>query len=84
MNPAFICLECGSLFDTPKKYIERHGLDSPPYEEFTACPFCGGAYTTARYCDACGEPITGDYVKIDSTGDCYCDSCFILKSFDDD
>lgn len=83
LSPEFICLECGALFDEPKKYIELHGLDTPPYEEMSGCPVCGGAYTNTIFCDACGEPITGDYVKINPTGDCYCDSCFMLRSLDD-
>lgn len=75
----YICLDCFALFDTPKHYIERHGLDTPPYEEFDGCPACGGAFVPAIYCDACGEAITGDYAKIKS-GECYCDSCFLVKS----
>ena len=35
-------------------------------------------------CDACGEPIVGDYVKIQTTGDCYCDECFMMKSLGED
>lgn len=38
------CLECDALFDTPKKYIERHGFDYPPYEEYYGCPGCGGGF----------------------------------------
>lgn len=79
MSPEYICLECGALFDEPKKYTERHGLDTPPYEKTTGCPVCGGAYTRTIFCDACGGPITGDYVEVDPTCDRYCDSCFTLK-----
>lgn len=48
------------------------------------CPYCGGAYTRTILCDACGEPIVGDYVKIQTTGDCYCDECFMMKSLGED
>lgn len=40
----YICFDCGEEFDTPKLYIETHGLDSPPYEKVRGCPVCGGAY----------------------------------------
>ncbi len=84
LNPEYICLECGALFDEPKKWVERHGLDTPPYEEHRGCPNCGGAFVRTVLCDGCGEVITGDYVKIGPTGDCFCDSCFTLKSLEDD
>lgn len=83
LSPEFICLECGALFDEPEKYIERHGFDTPPYEETSGCPFCGGTYTHTILCEACGEPITGDYVKIGRTGNCYCDLCYTLMSIGD-
>ena len=38
------CTECGLKFDTPKIYTETHGLDFPPYEEYSGCPYCGGYY----------------------------------------
>ena len=28
----YICLDCGRIFEIPRKHIETHGLDSPPYE----------------------------------------------------
>lgn len=40
----YICLECGTEFDKPKRFTETHGLDTPPYETYTGCPVCGGAY----------------------------------------
>lgn len=83
MTHEFTCLECGALFDDPQKYIERHGFNTPPYEVISVCPICGGTYTNTIFCDACGEPITGEYVKIGPTGDCYCDSCFMLRSLGD-
>lgn len=38
------CLDCGREFDVPERYIERHGFDYPPYEEYLGCPYCGGAF----------------------------------------
>jgi hypothetical protein len=84
MYGEYTCLDCGETFDEPKKWIERHGLDSPPYEKFSGCPFCGGSYTQTILCDGCGCPIIGDYVQIQVTGNRYCDECFMLKSLDED
>lgn len=38
------CLDCGNKFETPKRYVERHGFDTPPFEEYHGCPKCGGAF----------------------------------------
>lgn len=73
MYGEYTCLDCGETFDEPKKWIEQHGLDSPPYEKFSGCPFCGGSYTQTILCDGCGCPIIGDYVQIQVTGSRYCD-----------
>lgn len=35
------CNYCGEAFDQPKATIERHGLDSPPFERVDVCPYCG-------------------------------------------
>ena len=80
----YTCLDCGATFDEPKRWEERHGLDTPPYEQWSGCPFCGGAYAPTIICDSCGEPITGDYVRVEPSGEPFCDSCFMLKSFGDD
>lgn len=28
-----VCLDCESLFERERAITERHGLDTPPYEE---------------------------------------------------
>lgn len=38
------CEDCGREFDDPAKWVERHGLDTPPYEQFYGCPYCYGNY----------------------------------------
>lgn len=40
----FQCSECEREFEEPKKYVEKHGLDTPPYEEYFGCPYCGGYF----------------------------------------
>lgn len=39
----FRCLECGKGFKEPLKVEERHGLESPPFEESYVCPSCKGS-----------------------------------------
>lgn len=82
-NPGlFVCLECSHVFQSPKRYTEKHGLDTPPYEQFYGCPECGGAYVKSRLCDCCGNVITGDYVKTDDDN-YYCDSCYAPRNIED-
>ena len=71
----YICKDCGKLFLKPKKYVEKHNLDTPPYEEWNGCPFCSGAFTETYECNICGECITGDYVKL-VDGSFVCDDCY--------
>ena len=63
--------------------IETHGLDTPPYEHFTVCPHCGGAFVEAHRCDCCGEFITADYVVVQD-GRRYCEECYSIRNIEDD
>lgn len=74
----FICLDCGCIFNEPKHWIETHGLDSPPYEEWDGCPSCGGTYTETHKCDNCGDWINGEYVKL-KNGDSFCENCYEIR-----
>lgn len=38
----FKCVDCERKFEHPDVRVEKHGLDSPPYEEWNCCPYCGG------------------------------------------
>lgn len=78
----FTCLDCGYTFQRPSHYIEKHGLDTPPYDEYEACPDCGGNYVEALACDGCGEWITGTYVKINQER--YCENCYCEMEFGDE
>ena len=71
----FVCIECGNVFNVPKKYTETHGLDCGPFEVCNACPVCGGSYTEALKCDCCENWIINDYIKTDD-GKRYCENCF--------
>lgn len=35
------CNCCGEIFEKPETVTETHGLDTPPYETWLACPRCG-------------------------------------------
>mgnify|MGYP000059673892 CR=1 FL=1 len=79
----YVCLDCQKTFETPKYWMDRHGLDSPPYETWRGCPYCGGAYVEAMLCNGCGEPITREYVEIFPEHEVYCENCFIVKDIED-
>ena len=70
----FVCLECGNIFETPKHWEETHGLDCGPYEKWSGCNICGGAYTEAYQCDCCVKWINDDYIIAD--GNRYCQNCY--------
>ena len=70
----WVCVECGELFEEPEHYVEKHNLDSPPYEEWDGCPECAGTFVEAFRCDCCDEFITGDYFEIEN-GKKYCQEC---------
>ena len=67
----YICLDCGHIFDEPKEWVETHGFDYGPYEEWSGCPRCGGAYEKAVECDICGE-----YYRKSELTDGLCDNCY--------
>lgn len=74
----FICLDCGCVFDEPKYWIETHGLDSPPYEEWDGCPSCGGAYAETYKCDGCNDWLCGTYAET-KNGNKYCENCYEIR-----
>lgn len=69
----FVCLECGEIFEDPQYWEETHGLDHGPYEQWSGCPSCGGAYTKAFKCNCCDEWINDDYFEVDDKR--YCKDC---------
>ncbi len=74
----YLCLDCDKLFEEPRDYTETHGLDSPPYETWSGCPECAGAYVETFKCDECGEWITGEYIELASRAK-ICDTCYVIK-----
>lgn len=69
----YICRDCGETFDEPRRYTERHGLETGPYEELTCCPFCGGSYEKAVTCACCGRLIPESEACL--TDDLQCTLC---------
>ena len=70
-----VCLDCNELFWFPEHYVETHGLERPPFEEWDGCPYCGGNYTVAHVCDMCNNHIDGPYIKLES-GERICENCY--------
>ena len=66
----FKCLECGNLFEEGEqaRWVETHGLDTPPYEEWSGCPICKGGYKEIKPCKICGS-YDHDYDEE------YCNAC---------
>lgn len=64
------CEECGHLFEEGEesRWVETHGLDTPPYEEWSGCPLCKGSYEEIKPCKICGS-YDHDY------GEEYCNVC---------
>ena len=78
-----VCLDCCRTFEEEKHYVERHGFNVGPFEEWDGCPYCGGAYTEAYECDCCGEWITGDYAKTKG-GERFCENCYTPMTLGDE
>ena len=56
------CESCGHLFEEGEQAVweERHGLDTPPYEQWSGCPLCRGGYEEVHQCKECGDWHTDD------------------------
>lgn len=79
----FVCLDCDRIFQHEKHYIETHGLENPPYEEYDGCPYCGGAYAETHMCGCCGHWIIGEYIKL-RDGNRICEQCYITYEIGDE
>ena len=82
MYNMYLCLDCDNIFEYPVRYIESHGLDSPPYEEWYGCPKCAGAYVKTMPCSCCNNWITSEYIELNE-GTVICDRCYKVKNIDD-
>ncbi|MBO5199898.1 MAG: hypothetical protein J6B93_01330 [Clostridia bacterium] len=54
------CLDCKGEFSFVKIDFERHGLDTPPFERRSLCPYCESdniIYDTEPHCRYCGSRL---------------------------
>jgi RecJ-like exonuclease len=51
------CFECGHIFEEGEeaRWLEKHGLDTPPYQQMAGCPKCKGSYFEIEPCQICGS-----------------------------
>lgn len=76
----YICKYCAKTFEQPKMIIDTHGLDSPPYETYPVCPYCGGSSIIETIqCTKCNDYIYDNYIETED-GDIICDECYTIKS----
>lgn len=80
---SFLCYDCEAIFDEPKIWTETHGFSSPPYEQYSVCPMCGGSFMTTYKCYCCNEWICGQYIKLDS-GERICENCYVTIELGDE
>ena len=77
----YICKDCDRIFQYPRLWTETHGLDSPPFEKWRGCPYCGGVYQEAVVCELCGKYIVGKYIKT-KDDQFVCQECYTEFSTD--
>ena len=72
----YICLSCGAVFEEHITIVEKHNLDTPPYEEHDGCPECKSDETEEAYqCDRCGD--WQPYSELEESGtSLYCEICY--------
>lgn len=55
------CQDCRHIFDVAKRIVDKHELDTPPYEEHGVCPSCGSSYyhkIAVLHCRCCGARLS--------------------------
>lgn len=78
----YYCLNCEQETENLQIISEKHGLDTPPYEEFYVCPFCKSEEVIKEIrCAKCDEIITDDFIAIDDKQ--YCRDCFEYHAFEE-
>lgn len=77
----YYCKECERVLDYLNTYQETHGLDTPPYETSTCCPYCGSIdIAEAALCDICEDVFDEEELKYGVCPDCYEKYCKDFKS----
>lgn len=73
---AYICLECGNVFEEPTRWEEKHGLEHGPYEPWSGCPACLGGYADAVLCNSCNEYFPDGAGHHTSEHGTLCEACY--------
>ena len=89
---SYKCLDCGNLFEEGEQQLwaDKHGLDTPPYEQMSGCPLCGGDYEETTPCKICGFEQFDDDLNGGVCDECIdkykhdADMCFKIGSNDTD
>lgn len=78
---SYKCLDCGEVFDEPKKWKEYRGefWGTPAYEEMVGCPHCEGDFGEMVICEICGEEHLDDELNFG-----VCDKCIEARRYDVD
>lgn len=54
----YYCLNCHDVFEKLVTVVERHGLETPPYETYPASSCCHDSnFEEAKVCERCGAYI---------------------------
>ena len=69
---AYKCIACGNIFEEGEQAVwyETHGFDLPPYEKWSGCPLCKGAYEETVKCAVCRS----EHLEDELSGG-VCDEC---------
>lgn len=62
----YYCPECGYEFESPKKVVEKHGFEEPPFEIYLVCPKCKSTsfhLKNTTHCRCCGAKLTEGKVE---------------------
>jgi DNA-directed RNA polymerase subunit RPC12/RpoP len=71
------CHECDKRFEEPDFIVEKHGLETPPYEKIAVCPYCKGYFEAMYECKICGEWFTDEELTMG-----VCDECIYQHDTD--
>ena len=64
------CRECGAEFDEPHQWAERHGFAYGPFENWSACPYCGSCdYDESYIVEREAEEATRELEEEDEEGE---------------
>ncbi len=75
------CLDCGCRFDTVFTDFEKHGLQRPPYEQYSCCPACYSRRIRKvknLHCRCCGAKLPKE--RTEYCSDACCKNWYALQN----